>query len=118
MKADKDFSPTSPDEVRDLAFDFRHDVFPLDPSEMLTSATFTIEVASTEAGASADPAPNTRKSGSVSIANNLHGEAALAAVQRIHTCVAGNKYRVICLASTSRGQELELWAYLTCREPD
>ena len=32
-------------------------------------------------------------------------------------CLDGNKYRVTCLATTSRGQELQLWAYLTCRAP-
>lgn len=117
MQADKDFSVISPNETRDIAFDFRGDVFPLDETEVLTAATCSIEVDSLDPGATLDASPSTRLDGAEAIVDNGYGETDLAVVQRITGCVAGNKYKVICLATTSRGQHLELWAYLPCKDP-
>jgi hypothetical protein len=116
MKTDRDFSPISPDETRDLAFDYVNDTFTLNPEEILVSAEFSLAVEATDGGKTADSDPASRKSGAATIAANTAG-ALLAAVQRVTGCIDGNKYRVTCLATTSRGQVLELYAYLACRSP-
>jgi len=115
MKADKDFSPISPGETRDLAFDYRHDVFPLDPTEVLSSAVFTLEIDATDSGSTVDATPASRLSGGATIEDNLHGETDMAAVQRVTGCIAGNTYIVKCVATTSRGQLLELFAKMKCQ---
>lgn len=115
MKADREFTVITPGEARDLAFDFKNDVFPLDPTEVLVSAVFSLEVDATAPGATVDSNPSSRLSGTASIADNEDGDTDLAAVQRIHTCVDGNTYIVKCLATTTRMQILEMFTKLPCR---
>lgn len=115
MKTDKNFSPITPSETRDLAFDFKNDTFELDPTEYLVSAVVTLAIEATEDGATEDATPSARLSGSASIADNEDGDTDMAAVQRVTGCTDGNTYNVICRATTSRGQILELNAHLPCR---
>lgn len=114
MRADRDFSVTAPGETRDLAFDFKNDVFPLDPTEVLVSAVFSLEVDATAGGATPDSNPSSRLSGSASIADNDDGDTDLAAVQRVTNLVDGNTYIVRCLATTTRLQILEMFAKMPC----
>jgi len=115
MKTDRDFSPITPSETRDLAFDFKHDTFELDPLEYLVSAVFALAVVATDDGATVDASPVSRLSGSASIADNQDGDVDMAAVQRVTGMTDGNTYDVICRATTSRGQVLELNAHIACR---
>lgn len=115
MKTDKNFSPITPSETRDLAFDFRNDTFELDPEEYLVSAVFTLAIADTDDGSTVDATPASRLSGSASIADNEDGDVDMAAVQRVTGMLDGNTYDVICRATTSRGQVLELNAHIACR---
>lgn len=115
MKTDKDFSPATPDETRDYAFDFVNDVA---DGETLASAIFTVEVAANETSAVADTDPVSRLIGSASIDSSEISGTAVVASQRLWHMVAGNRYRLICRTTTSRGQVLELYAYLWCREAD
>lgn len=117
MKTDKNFSPITPSETRDLAFDFRNDTFELDPAEYLVSAVFTLAIVAAEAadGATVDATPSSRLSGTATIADNEDGDVDMAAVQRVTGMLDGNTYDVICRATSSRGQVLELNAHIACR---
>jgi hypothetical protein len=115
MKGTWDLSEISPEETRDLAADYVRDLFPLDPTEKLVSAVWSMSVAKTETGATVDAAPSSRLSGGSTISANLAGDADMAAVQRVAGCVDGNTYLVKCLATTTRGQVLDLHGDLRCR---
>lgn len=115
MKISKDFGVASPSETRDLGFDYSND--PLAEGETLTGTpAFTLEVESTDDGKTADASPNTRKSGSATIEDSIETElTAVVAVQRVTGMVDGNVYRVICRATTTNGQVLELYGLISCR---
>lgn len=113
LKVTKDFAETSPSETRDLGLDYSNDVA---DGETLSSATFTLEVDSTDDGKTADALPNTRKSGAATIEDSDESSLAnVVAVQRVTGMVDGNVYRVICRATTSNGQVLELYGLIACR---
>ncbi len=103
-----------PGETFDPWFDYVHDV---ESGETVTAATFTLEVAETATGETADASPASRLSGVASFENSAIGLAQTVAQQRITGCLAGNRYRLICLATTSNGQILEGFYRFWCRDP-
>lgn len=115
MRTDTDFSPISPDETRKLAFNFKNDLFPLDPTEKLQSAVFTLEVDQAKNGA-ADPDPSDHLQGGGVIADSEDGEDDICAVQVVSGMVADITYLVKCIATTTGGQQLELFAKIKCVE--
>ena len=118
MRADRDFTNIRPNEVRDIAFDYKGGLFPLSPDEVLVSAEFALTVFKTSGDFAADTDPQSRIVGDPSIVANEEGEAAMAAVVRVGPCIEGNHYLVTCLATTSRGQKLQLEATMACRSHD
>lgn len=117
MKVDKDFALTTPSEMRDLGFDFSNDLADVEGVvEKISSATFTLEIESTDDGKTVDASPNTRKSGAASIEDSAESAKVDAvAVQRVTGMTDGNVYRVICRATTTNGQVLELYGVIACR---
>lgn len=111
-----DLSTVSPDEQPDLWFDFWRD---LAPAETIASAVFSLQVAETETGKTADTSPADHLFGSASIAASFFNTDLLQRpVQRLQPgCVDGNRYRIICLATSSLGQKLELFSHFWCRAP-
>lgn len=113
MKANRDFAQISPNETVDRAFDFCDGQ--LTDSETLASAVFSLAVAETEADATADATPAARLSGTASIDSSEISGRDTVASQRLAGCIAGNRYLLTCLATTSRGQLVELFAHFWCR---
>lgn len=113
MKTRKDFAPATPSEVRDVGFDYRNDV---SENEVLASAEFTITLVKTAPGATVDSSPNSRKQGAADIEDGEDGEDSIVAVQRVAGLIAGNTYNIICRATTTNGQVLELNAHIACRD--
>lgn len=115
MQAEKPFfRVASPAEARDYGFDFRKRCA---VGEVLSSVEFTLAVMETEDGATADSSPASRLTGSPDIEASLVSEALHVAVQRITGLVDGNRYRVICDATTDNGQVLQLYADVWSRSP-
>lgn len=113
MKVDRDFEVITPSETRDVGFDFSNDVA---DGETIVSATFTIERKSTDDGATEDASPDSRKSGPPDVEDSEITElTGVVAVQRVTGMVAGNVYRIVCRATTTNGQVLELFGVIPCR---
>lgn len=113
MKASRDFDIVSPSETVDRGFDWCDGQ--LAEGEVLASAEFTIEVAETLAGATADATPNARKSGSADVEESDFSNKVSIAVQRLTGLQPGNKYRIIARATSDNGQLLEQYAHMWCR---
>lgn len=111
----RNLSVVGPSETRDLGFDYLNDV---GAGETLSSATFTLAVEQTKTGATADPSPSSRLSGSASIEESADGGANTVAVQRVTGCVDGNRYRLTCHATTNLGQILRAITYFWCLTDD
>lgn len=110
----QDFAPTTPSETTDRGIDYSY--APLATGETIASATCTIELDSTDDGATADTSPNTRKSGSPSIEDSeITDKTRVVVVQRLTGMVDGNVYRVIFRATTSNGQIIERHGHIACR---
>jgi hypothetical protein len=112
MRVSRDFGHTTPEEVRDLGFDYRNDVA---RGETLVSAEFEIRLISTDPGKTADPEPNARKLDDADIEDAEDGMANIVAVQRVHGMMDGNLYNIVCRATTTNGQVLELNGHLRCQ---
>lgn len=116
MYVGQELSDVAPDETVDFWFDYYRDLL---PSEILQSAIFTLEVVQTATGATVDTNPNSHKSGAAAIQKSfVNVTLDQRPVQRVVGCIDGNKYRVICKATTSFGQQLELFSRFWCRAPN
>lgn len=111
----RNLSVVGPGETRDLGFDYLNDV---GAGEYLASATFTLAVEQTKAGATADATPAARLSGSATIEESTEGGANTVAVQRVTGCTDGNRYRLTCHATTNLGQVLRAITYFWCLTDD
>lgn len=111
----RDFSTVGPDEVFDAWFDYARDFRPGDV-DYIASAVFSLTKIETVDGATEDTSPADHLSGLAAIeASEVSGRDTIA-VQRIDTLVAGNRYIVKCLATTSGGQVLEAYSKVWCRD--
>lgn len=106
----KNLSPVGPGETKDLGFDYVNDV---ESGETLDSAGFTLTVDKTKAGATADPSPSSRLSGSPSL-DDGEGGAQTVAKERVSGCIDGNRYQLTCHATTNLGQILRGVTYFWC----
>lgn len=66
-----------------------------------------------------DTSPTSRLIGALQIITSpASGELKQAVVQLVGTCIAGEVYRLGCIATTSDGQLLEVWSHLTAVNPN
>lgn len=111
----KDFPDCSPDERFDRGFDFVND-FTFDSTEIIVSQEWLCEVA--DDSAVADPSASSRLTGDFSIRVGPTSGRETIAAARLAGLVAGAKYRLTARVVTDRDQELELYAFQTCRPRD
>jgi hypothetical protein len=113
----KDFSTVTPSEIFDAWFDFAND-FRRGSSDTIVSAVFSLALSGDpDDGATVDPAPSGQLSGSPSYETSEISGRQTIAVQRVDTCVAGNRYRISCLATMASGMKLDAHSYFWCRSP-
>lgn len=110
----KEFSEVVPTEIFDAWFDFAND-FRANSSDTIVSAVFSLAVVATDDGATVDASPAGQLSGAPSYeTSDISGRQTIA-VQRVDTCVAGNKYRITCLATMLSGMKLDAFSHFWCR---
>lgn len=110
----KELSQITPEETFDAWFDFAND-FRATSSDTVASATFTLSVIDTDDGATADSNPAGQLSGSASYeVSDVSGRQTIA-IQRIATCVVGNRYLIKCLATMASGMVLDAHSHFWCR---
>lgn len=107
MKVRHDFDPADAGESELYGFDFTPE---LAPADYLTAATFALDVVD---GADADVA--TRLVGSGAVATKPNETRVVMALQRLANLQPGVSYRLRCLATTSVGNTVSLYANVTCR---
>lgn len=99
MYVSRDFSDAEAGESEPYGFDFTKDV----PSpDTIVSAEFSLTVV-----AGTDNAPGTRLTGSPVITEKKVS-------QRVVGLVAGARYKLKCIATTSSGNKVSLFSYVKC----
>lgn len=106
MYARRDFDPIDEGEIGDFTFDFARD--DIASGETIVSAVWNCSVAESSIGA--DPSASSRLSGSPYITG-------LTTMQRVSGTVGGVKYVLQASVTTSLGNVLSLWSYVTCNVP-
>lgn len=105
MYVGRDFHEQDPGEQELLTFDFAND---LDTEETVVSAVWTCEVMSSSPVA--DASASSRIIGSASVSGQT-------TTQKVGTLVAGARYLIKAVATTSLGNTVSLWSHIACREP-
>lgn len=112
-----DFTPSSPGETEQYAFDFAGH---MGPSETLTDSTWTIALVDDllMEGHTADSDPSSRLSGDPSEDTPPGGDRQSRSIHTITDLQPGNTYRLVCTAVTSLSNSPILWAHVTCEPFD
>jgi hypothetical protein len=103
MYVGEDFPPTTPNEIRPLAFNFAD---ALSPSTPIVSAVWTISTAAESEGS--DPEAASRLTGPCV-------NMGLVSTQSITGCLNGITYLVVCVVTANNGAEVELSSYILCQ---
>jgi hypothetical protein len=102
MYVGRDFDPSDPGENEVYSFDFTRD---LADNEALTAATWSCTVAG-----GSDPSAASRISGSASVSGKTTS-------QRVTGLLAGVRYRLQAIATTTFGNTVSLFSHVTCQSP-
>jgi hypothetical protein len=102
MWVGRDFDPSDPGENEVFSFDFTRD---LADNEALAAATWTCSVAS-----GTDPSASAHINGAATVSGKTTS-------QRVTGLLAGVRYRLQAVATTTFGNTVSLYSHVTCASP-
>jgi hypothetical protein len=118
MYVGQDWDDLDPAETKEvLSIEFTND---LEPSETITSATWTLTVLKTLTGATADPSPTSRLIGGATPSTEIDpvsGATRTFVNQALGGCIDGNRYIGEAVATTSTGRTPARFSRFWCRVP-